>query len=183
MRMRGLAAAGAAIAVVIALTACTGSPEPEPSTPAPTPSASGPTLPDLDGLTPAPTDAIDTETGERITPNVVPTWDAASRAAAVDAAAKAMTAFARPDLDYDTWWTSVEPLLTQQAAQDYAYVDPANVPARQVTGSAQLVDETSAYIAGVEVPTDVGVYTVMLSRADEASPWLVVRFTPPEETN
>jgi len=181
--MRGLAAAAAAIAVAIALTACTGSPDPAPSTLAPTPSASGPNLPDLDELTPAPTDAIDTETGEKITPNVVPTWDAASRTAALDAATKAMTAFARPDLDYDTWWKAVEPLLTQQAAEDYAYVDPVNVPARQVTGTAQLVDETSAYIAGVEVPTNAGVYTVMLSRADGGSPWLVVRFSPPEETN
>lgn len=183
MRMRGLAAAAATIAVAIALTACTGTPEPDPSTPAPSPSATGPTMPDLDGLTPAPTDAIDTETGERITPNIVPSWDAASRAAATDAAAKAMTAFARPDLDYDTWWKGIEPLLIQQAAEDYAYVDPANIPARQVTGAARLVDETSAYVAGVEVPTDAGVYLVVLSRADGASPWLVVRFTPPEASN
>ena len=43
--------------------------------------------------------------------------------------------------------------------------------------------ETSAYIAGVEVPTDAGVYTVILSRVDGASPWLVERFTPPEGTH
>lgn len=183
MRARGLAAATAAIAVAIALAGCTGSAEPDPSTPAPTPSATGPTMPDLDKLTPAPTDAIDTETGEKITPNVLPTWDDASRASAVELATKAMSAFAHPELDYDTWWKAVEPLLTQQAAEDYAYVDPVNIPARKVTGPAQLVDETSAYIAGVEAPTDAGVYTVILSRVDGVSPWLVERFTPPEGTH
>ena len=94
-----------------------------------------------------------------------------------------VAAFARPSLDYDTWWAELSPLLTQQAQQDYAYVDPANVPATGVTGPAAVVDETSAYVASVEVPTDVGTYTLVLTRVDAASPWLASRFTPPEGVN
>ena len=90
-----------------------------------------------------------------------------------------MAAFARPGLDYDTWWAELTPLLTQQAQQDYAYVDPANVPASAVTGPGVLVDERSAYVADVEVPTDAGTYTLVLTRTDAAAPWLTSRFTPP----
>ncbi|MGW9114526.1 hypothetical protein [Microbacterium sp. NPDC055683] len=175
--------AGIAVIAAIALAGCTGQSEPEPT---PTPfSTAGPYLPDsIKSMTPAPNPS-DVPPDDGVTPGYheAPEWDEESRQAATDAAVKAMTAFARPSLDYDTWWAELEPLLTVQAAQDYAYVDPAAVPASSVTGPGVIVDDTSAYLARVEVPTDAGTYTIIVSRADAGSPWLVSRFTPPEEEN
>lgn len=90
-----------------------------------------------------------------------------------------MAAFARPTLGHDTWWAELEPQLSAQAQRDYAYVDPANVPATAVTGAASIVEESSAYLARVQVPTDAGLYVVVLSRLDGAAPWLTERITPP----
>lgn len=135
---------------------------------------------DLEQFTPAPAGVVDEDTGETVVPQVVATWDARSRAAVVAAAVTATTAFARPGVPFDAWWAELSPLLTQRAQQDYAFVDPANVPATAVTGPGVLVDETSAYVAGVQVPTDVGPYTVLLTRVDGAAPWLVSRLTPPD---
>jgi hypothetical protein len=109
-----------------------------------------------------------------------PVWDDASRAAAVAAATGAVAAFARPDLPYERWWAELAPALSVQAQMDYQYVDPINVPARAVTGPAVLVDEASASVAGVQVPTDVGPYTLTLSRDGAEAGWLVERITPPE---
>ena len=175
--------------VAASLTACSAGPTPSttPSTtlsatPSATPSAttSGSTaMPKLDEFTPAPNGAVNQDTGETVGAQAVPTWDAASRAAVTAAATTVLTAFARPDLSYDQWWTALEPLLSAQAQLDYAYVDPANVPAKAVTGEAQIVDESSAYVAHVQVPTDVGTYTLVLSRVDASAAWLTERITPP----
>ena len=136
-------------------------------------------LPDTSTLTPAPLGGVDEETGQTVGSHPVPSWDAASKDAAVAAGQAVMTAFARPTVDYATWWAGLEPLLTPQAAQDYSWVDPANVPVSAVTGSGSLVDDTSAWVATVSVPTNVGTYTVVLARVDAASPWLATRITPP----
>lgn len=175
--------AGVAVGLTLTLAACA----PQAPTPAGSPTATSTAAPspsasplDLEQFTPAPEGVVDEDTGETVAAHPVPRWDERSRADAVAAAGTAMTAFARPSLPFDTWWAELEPLLTQQAQQDYAFVDPANVPATAVTGPGTLVDETSAYVATVEVPTDVGVYTLVLTRADAASPWLASRFTPPE---
>ncbi|MBX9244632.1 hypothetical protein ICW40_07390 [Actinotalea ferrariae] len=109
-----------------------------------------------------------------------PTWDEVDRQAAIDAAVTALELFARLDQPYEQWWAELAPLMSAQAQIDYQYVDPVNVPIRAVTGHGVLVDETSASIAGVEIPTDVGTYVVTLSRADDGAPWLVERFTPPQ---
>ncbi|WP_242493917.1 hypothetical protein [Sanguibacter massiliensis] len=127
----------------------------------------------------APNGIVDEDTRETITPHAVPTWDIPSRTAVVEAARNALAAFARPTLEQETWWAELSPLLTPQAQLDYTYVDPANVPATAITGPGTLTDETSAYVASVEVPTDVGTYTLVLTRADAESPWLASRITPP----
>ncbi len=173
--------AGVAALVVLVLAGCAGQGEStgtDPTTDAAT-ATSGPL--DLEQFTPAPEGAVDEDTGETLEPQPVATWDAASRAGVVEAAQAAMTAFARPGLEFEAWWGELAPLLTQQGQQDYAYVDPANVPATTVTGAGSLVDDTSAYAAGVEVPTDAGVYTLTLTRTDAHGPWLVARFTPPAQ--
>ncbi len=112
-------------------------------------------------------------------PERVPTWDAASRASAAAAAERAMRSFARPRLDAARWWAQLEPLLSPAAALAYQGTDPANVPARKVTGKPVLVDESSAYLARVKVPTDAGRYVVLLAREGAGEPWLVERITPP----
>ena len=67
---------GPALLIVVTaatLTACTAPND----APAPTPSvsSSGPIYPDLDQFTPAPTGAIDADSGETHGPRPVPTWD------------------------------------------------------------------------------------------------------------
>lgn len=170
-----------AVALVVTLSACTTGAHPTPDeTPAVTTETPTSMVPDGYTPSPLPSGLRDEDTGEEVTPQAVPTWDEASRASAEAAAVVVMTAFARPQLDYDTWWADLGPLLTQQAAVDYAYVDPANVPASAVTGTATIVDDTSAYVARVEVPTDVGTYAVTLTRTDATAPWLTSRIAPPE---
>lgn len=138
-----------------------------------------PTLPAAAVSTP-PAGVVDEDTGETIGARKAPSWDAASRASALAAAETVMRAFARPRKGTaDAWWARLEPLLTPDAAQDYAWVDPANVPVGVVRDGARIVDATSAAVARVEVPTDVGPYTVILSRTDADSAWLASRITPP----
>ena len=176
---RRVAWAAGMFAVAAALAGCASAPattEPAQGAPPPTVTAPG----DAGGYSGAPDGVVDEDTGEVITARPVPTWDAASREGALEAARAAMTAFARPELDHDAWWAGLEPLLTQQAALDYAYVDPANVPATALTGPATVVEETSAYVTTVEVPTDAGPYAIILTRQDAAAPWLTARITPAE---
>ena len=175
--------AGIAVVVALALSACSGQGESPPANSSPsahTPTSTSAPL-ELDQFTTASPGVIDEDTGEVVEPQPVPSWDPASREAAVVAAQTAMTTFAQPSLDHDTWWAALSPLLTQQAQQDYAFVDPVNVPASAVTGPGVLRDDTSAYVATVEVPTDAGTYVLILTRTDATAPWLASRFTPPEE--
>lgn len=123
----------------------------------------------------------DEHSGESTFEGPVPTtWDEAQRAAAVEAAVAAMSAFARPQLDEASWRAGLESLLTSQAQIDYRHVDPARVPVNAVTGAGEVVDESSTYVVVVSVPTDIGAYEVTLIRGDGDSPWLASRFTPPE---
>jgi hypothetical protein len=133
--------------------------------------------------TAAPPGAIDYDSGQAIAPAARPTWDAASRLAATDAAGALVAAFARPDLDATTWWARLAPLLSTGAQLDYASVDPGTVPAHAVTGAATLTGDTSPLVATVEVPTDAGTYTVVLSRGDDAHPWLGEKIRPPAGTH
>ncbi|MBO0608260.1 hypothetical protein [Myceligenerans salitolerans] len=110
---------------------------------------------------------------------VAATWDDGVRAAARAAASAAVTAFSDVDQPTAAWWKKLSPLLTPQARVVYEDVDPRNVPVRQVTGPASVVDESSTLLTEVTVPTDVGDYTVMLVRADGASPWLAEQIRPP----
>lgn len=169
-----------ALAAALVLVGCTG----QDVGPVPTPPVSSPpstpVMPGLDQFTPPPSGLVDEDTGETVDPQPVPEWDEASRTAVIEAAQAAMTAFARPDLDYDTWWAGAEPLLTPAAAEDYAYVDPANIPVRKVTGEGFIISDASAYVATVEVPTDAGRYQLVLNRKNSNAPWLVSRITPVE---
>lgn len=107
----------------------------------------------------------------------------ADDANAVRTAETAMGIFARPSVGQDGWWADLEPLLNEQAALDYSYVQPTSIPATKVTGPGRLVADQNTLVVTVKVPTDVGTYDVILSRQDGSSPWLVARFVPPSTTN
>ncbi|GAB4082769.1 hypothetical protein GCU67_20305 [Modestobacter muralis] len=111
---------------------------------------------------------------------VPPSQDAASSVAAVDLAQRAMTAFARPTLGADPWFTELAPLLTPATRSAYTGTDPAEVPARAVTGGGRLEESTSAFLAYVVIPTDVGDYRLLLSRESGTADWLVETITAPD---
>lgn len=179
--MRRIGVGALVLASAAVLAGCASQAE----TPAPTPSVSSSSAayPDLTQFTPAPTGVPDEDTGELITPEPVPVWDATSRQSAIAAAENALTAYARPALPFDQWWADLQPLLDQQATSDYAHMDPARIVASQVTGAGVITDESSAYVAYVDVPTNVGTYGLILSRTDANAPWLVSRFVLPEGVN
>lgn len=172
-----------ALICILATAGCAGNQKNDGEEAAGTTPTAAASSPDLNRFTPPPPGYVDDHTGQKVTPIAVPTWDEESRSSLLSAAERAMTAFARPSLDYDTWWAELEPLLNEQAIQDYAYVDPANIPATTVTGPSVLADESSAYVGFVDVPTDEGVYQLILNRADANSPWRLSRISPPETSN
>jgi hypothetical protein len=128
-------------------------------------------------LTAAPLD--DFGEGDEPEPLASPVSDAASDAAAVDLAANAMAAFARPQVSAQQWWSDLSPLLSDAARLAYTGTDPANVPVRAVTGQAALLPSATGYLATAEVPTDAGTWTLLLTRPGQNAPWTVERFTPP----
>jgi hypothetical protein len=116
-------------------------------------------------------------------PMTSPTPDIDSGARAVQTATATLTAFARPTLDDDQWWAELAPFLSDAARTAYEGTDPANVPVTAVTGPGELGPWESGYLAKVTVPTDVGTYQVLLSRAGQYTPWTVEQITPPEGLN
>ena len=108
------------------------------------------------------------------------TWDQASKDEAADVAENAMTDFARPAVEDKQWANDLARWLTPQATADYSAVDPANIPASRVTGTATLdVDEANGFGVMAAVPTNAGTYTVQLLRTGKDAPWKVNRLTPP----
>ena len=135
------------------------------------------------GLTPAPNDAPeqydDGSTGPP-RPGSTLTLDQASRASAAVSGKQVMTLFARRDVSANQWSNDLSPLLTAKAAQTYKYVDPRNVPPTKITTPVTLTPASTPLVARVSVPTDAGVYLVILSRTDESPKWLADRIMPPE---
>lgn len=125
----------------------------------------------------------DEDTGETVKPEPVPSWDAKSREDAIAAAVEAMELYARPDVSQKQWADDLAPLMTAQANEDYSYVDPVSIAATRVTGPGTIVEEASPKVVHVSVPTDVGTYTVLLIRQSQNEPWLISKFTLPEELN
>lgn len=117
--------------------------------------------------------------GEQHPSEPSPTWDADAERAAAERAAAFMRAFARPDLPDDDWHAGIAGFMTIQGAQEFAYVDPANVPASSVE-SARVLANVSASLAEVEVTTDAGTYLVTMIRTTANTPWLV-EYTAPLE--
>ncbi len=174
--MRELRGIVSAIALAAVVTGCSSSKDS--SAPELSPSSSTPSSSSSSSESDAP--LVDEDTGETIAPEVVPTWDDKSRSSAIAAGEEAMRLYARPGVSQQRWFDDLSPLMTRQAQQDYAYVYPESIVATSVTGPGVIVDDISAYVVHVSVPTDVGAYTVLLIRQDGASPWRISKYTPPE---
>lgn len=157
------------------LSACTsGQDQPQPASSSTTTTST---------ITTAPKDAPEDRHGATVTPtpSTSPSWDKGSTRSATDTATRAMRLFVRQDVSAAKWWTDLEPLLTPQAAQAYEGTDPTWGAPIKVTGKADLVEGGSAYLARVHFLTNQGTYLVLLSRSAARDPWLVERFTPPED--
>jgi hypothetical protein len=122
-----------------------------------------------------PPDGLD---GDEVLPTAPPA-NTDSISAAVALAGKLMTAFARPNIDATAWINGLYPYLTQSAGAAYSATDPAQVPTHKVLGPGAVVEGATAYALVVRVPTDIGDYTVSLTRKQPADPWLAERITPP----
>jgi len=155
-------------ACVIALTAVLGAA-----------GCSGPTPHPPATATASPPDAAEQEAeadhddGPGAAPSVPPP------AAALAAADAYVRSWARPQLDRDTWYAAIRGLATPGYAQLLADTDPANVPARAVTGPPRAVSSTAAVVVA-DVPTDTGTVRVRLTPVDGR--WLVATCTPAQET-
>ena len=114
-------------------------------------------------------DTTDTTTSPTSTPATPDTTDAAT------AARNFLTLWARPQLSYDEWWAALKPLMNGQGQQDYAYTDPAGVPALKIHGAGQVDKAQVDTSAVVWFSTDQGRFGVRLSRTSGTAPWLVAR--------
>lgn len=166
-----------AVSVLVGLTSgCAGSSDPSPSG-----GASSTLAPP--SLSTAPTDAPEHhDDGSTGSPPPARTLrlDDVDRADAIRVGTRVMTLFARPGITDTQWVQGLAPYFTPKAAQTYKYVDPRNVPVTKVTGKVTLTPASTALVARVSVPTDDGVYLVILSRSEESPVWLADRIVSPE---
>lgn len=180
--------AAVALSLAAALTACSSSTSPAPSTSTSAPSSStsqsststsGVVIPS--GVpTASPSATVENDDGSDQTPGAPLVLDDAAKASALATGTKVMHLFARRNAPAATWWSDLVPLLTAQAQQAYQGTDPRNVPPTKITGEAKLTPASKAQVARVSVPTDVGVYLVILARTPDQPTWLADRIMPPE---
>ncbi len=183
-----LAAVSAALLLTMAGCSSTTPPVPQSPTSAPTTepvpddhatiTPSPYVTPDLTQFSPGPTGVPEEHGGDPVTNEPVPSWDAATEASALQAADRAMRAFARPNLPYKQWWAEFSPLVTDASAESLSYIDPAKIPAHEVTGPPAIFTAQSAYVVTVQIPTDAGNYQILLIRQGAGAPWLVSAVTP-----
>ncbi len=147
------------------------------------PAPGGATASTSTSIATAPSEAPEDRDGTTVTPTrpaTSATWDKTSTESATEVADEAMRLFVRRDVSPETWWRDLEPMMTAAAAQAYDGTDPASGAPVKITGKPAPVEGGSAYLARIHIPTNQGTYMVLLSRASNDEPWLVERFTPPE---
>ncbi|MBD8535652.1 hypothetical protein [Plantibacter sp. CFBP 13570] len=103
------------------------------------------------------------------------------RAAAVELATAVMAAFSRTDVDAQAWINGLYPLLTAKAASRAEGTNPALVPVHTITGPAVLNDRPTRIGAVAMVPTDAGIYTLLLVWDERAGVWLCDRIGAPRD--
>ena len=105
-----------------------------------------------------------------------PDASTAADSAALDVISAFMTAWARPGLDQRRWHADVARYSTPAYADTLATVDPAAVPATQITAAPVPRTATAEAVVAV-VGTDAGAITVTCVRLNGR--WLVVNVEPP----
>lgn len=176
--MRAVPVAAVAIVAAIALAGC--GPQPETGSAPPAPTTDPLTNP---SVTPAASQPLPTPTiGEQHTHDESesdpPTLEGDERAATLQRAEAAVTAFCQPGLTAEAWLGGLNPYLTQRAGAAFQTVDPANIPCTQVTGGASFTSDANEHYAELLVPTDAGDFSVIMERFDTAQPWLAERIQP-----
>ncbi|MGI5238642.1 hypothetical protein [Dactylosporangium sp. CA-139066] len=106
-----------------------------------------------------------------------PDTSAAPDPAALDVITAFATAWTRPDLDQQHWYTGVARYAAPAYAAELATVDPAMGPATRITGPPTVTSATTDAVVAA-VGTDAGPITITCVRYD--SRWLVVDVQPPE---
>ncbi|MEU7935255.1 hypothetical protein [Micromonospora echinofusca] len=136
----------------------------------PGPDLSGPVYPTVSAVEVSPTSTGEApgtdDHGDEGAPAALPQAAQAPRVVAAFA-----VAWARPDLPADVWWQRVAPHCEVGFARALRTVDPAQVPARQVTGRPAVKQAPKAGAAVYEVPTDAG--TLIVTLAALAGRWVV----------
>lgn len=162
-------AAACAVGLLL-LSGCTtsGDPAADPAaTTSASPSSSAPTMPSS------------TDEGA-IEATPLPSTAPAGARTPLDLTIAAMTAFIDHTVTPEVWYERLAGYLSQAGQQAYYGTDPAEVPAKALTGQPSLLTaETTSYLVTTVMPTDVGPYTLLMSRAPDGS-WQVERITPPE---
>ena len=102
------------------------------------------------------------------------TWTDETRAAATTKAVAAVTAWMNVQGGESRWRAGVSAVLSADALEFYASVDPRNISPGAVAGTPSLAADTSPQLARVTVPTTTGAYEVLLNRLDD-EPWAVQR--------
>ena len=101
--------------------------------------------------------------------------DAARERTAVVAASTVLETWSRRDLDYDTWWAGLRPLLTPGGRQAYAHTDPAQVPELGTLELDAVDQHPGGGTATVWFTTSGGRFGVDLSRREAGGAWLANR--------
>ena len=106
-----------------------------------------------------------------------------SEKAAVDAAAKVMTAYADVSKPKDAWFQALAPLITTAWAQDAQYIQPSRLPVRKLTTGPSMVTATvpDGHQVRVKFGTDAGDWVVIMTRASEGAPWLASDVQPAKD--
>lgn len=99
-------------------------------------------------------------------------------ALAAEEAVAAMNDFVAHDQAYKVWWGAFSEHLTGAAAQGFETIDPAQIPATEVTDDGRIAGFPDGTSATVLVDTDAGQYRLFLIRETAEHPWFVDRLEP-----
>ncbi|GII22569.1 hypothetical protein [Planosporangium mesophilum] len=168
---RRTAVTAVAVTVLVALTSCKGAGDnpagrARPPTGAVTHSARPPA--GADSASPRPEPSASRTIDDDGVVGAAPSMPAPP--AALSSAQAFARAWARPDLPAGAWLAGVRPYTHPSYFQLLDTVNPANVPARRITGPLVVVSSNTDVVV-VEVPTDAG--TLRLTCVTVSGQWLV----------
>lgn len=102
---------------------------------------------------------------------------------AMERATDALDVYYAVDKDHDEWFEDLRPLLSREAQTAYETVDPASIPANDVTGDPSVVRHAGGGAITIAVPTSAGDVQVDLIVQEAGHDWTVKRFRFPSGDN